>query len=269
MVELISIAITTYKRKAQLLHTLWTIEHTKTDYPIEVIIVDDDSSETLSDRELSHFTFPVKYHVRRGRTRQEPVIPNNLAISMCNGDAILMNCAEVAHMGDVIGHVYRYLDDTKYLCYATYSLGTELYQKVSALDWKNKDVIHKAIEVISPLSQFPEYQSDCNTGWYVHPIYKPLALMFCAALTRNNMELLSGYDERFQHGVGYADNDMLRRIIQAGLNIEMIVDPFVIHQPHEPTDYTNIELVKINNALADELNKQKTIKADQNVIYKR
>jgi hypothetical protein len=267
--ELISIAITAHDRKKQLLHTLWSIEHSKDDYPVEVIVIDDDSQETLSDNELAKYSFKLNYQVRNDRKRQDPVIPNNMAFALCNGDIILMTCGEVAYMGHVISHCFRYLDETKYICYSTYSIGMDLYEKVSALDWSEKKVIKKVKEIISPMAEYPEYQSDCNTGWYAHPVYKPLALSFCAAMTRKNLEALSGYDERFQNGTGYADNDLLRRIIELGLNVEWITDPFCIHQPHAPTDYTNMDLVNLNYALFDDLAKKKTIKADQNVIYKR
>jgi len=269
MISLLSIAITAHDRKRQLLNTLWTIEHTKRDYPIEVIIVDDDSPECVHDDELKYFTFPLTYHFRTGRTRQEPVVPNNLAFSLCKGDAVLMNCAEVAFMGDVIGSIFNYLDHANYLCFSTYSIGWELFDRINTLDWVNPDVISRVLKMLSPVRDLAEYQVTDKTGWYAHSRYKPLALMFSGALTMYNLERLSGYDERFIPGVGRADNDFLRRIEQLGLRTRWVDDPFVIHQPHEVTDYSDRQRLLYNADLFERMAALRTIKATDNTIFRR
>lgn len=269
MAELISVCMATHNRKRQLLNSLWSIEHTNTHPHIEVIVIDDNSTEWPSDRQLSKYSFPLNYEYIYGHTRQEPVIPNNMAFNKAKGDKIIMSCGEIAFMGDIIGHVHKYLDDTKYLVYSTYAINEILYKKICKFRWNHPSVMDKAREAISPLVEIAEYKTQDHNGWYYHPVHKPLALPFCASLSKKNMDLISGYDERLQYGVGHADNDMVRRIIQAGLKIEGISGLYVIHQPHEKTDYSNLELVKLNLQVADQLNALKTVKADQNKIFRR
>ena len=269
MPELISIVMASHNRKQQLLNSLFSIQHTKEDYPIEVIVIDDNSDETLSIKELEMFDFPLHYKIRKDRTHQDPVIPNNIGFDMAKGDVILMSCGEILFMGHIIPHVFNYIDHSKYLCYSTYSIGWDMYNQINELDWRYPEVINGVKDIISPMREYPEYDSDCQTGWYVHPIFKPLALSFCAGLTRANMEILSGYDERFVEGVGYADNDFLRRVKDLQLDIEMISDPFCIHQPHSATNYSDVDKVKRNNVLFDELASTHNVKAEQNSIYRR
>lgn len=259
----------TYNRKRQLLNSLWSIEHTSKYQNLEVIIIDDNSPERLTEKDLSRFSFRIDYEYIYGHTRQEPVIPNNMAYNKAKGDKIILSCGEIAFMGDIVDHVHKYLDDTKYLVYSTYAINDILYQRICKLRWNHPNVISKVKEAISPLAEMAEYKTLDHNGWYYHPVHKPLALPFCGALSKKSMDLLSGYDERLQYGVGHADNDMVRRIIQAGLKIEGISGLYVIHQPHEKTDYSNLELVKLNLQVADQLNALKTVKADQNKIFRR
>ena len=53
------------------------------------------------------------------------------------------------------------------------------------------------------------------------------------------MDILGGYDERFAKGIGFDDYDFTHRVKNLGLNIKVIDDPYVIHQWHKPTEYTN------------------------------
>ena len=80
---------------------------------------------------------------------------------------------------------------------------------------------------------------DCQNGWYNHSIYNPNAFHFTSAITMKDLEELGGFDERYADGIGYDDMDLIARIRRKGMSVEIVDDPYVIHQAHTPTDYTN------------------------------
>lgn len=263
-----SICMATHNRKRQLLNTLRSINHTKQDYNIEVIIVDDNSDEKLTSAELSKFDYPINYIIRKDRTRQDPVIPNNIAFNEARGDIVMMSCGEVMLAGNIIDHAFKNCNDTNYLCYGVYAIDQTTYGDINTLDWKKPEVITKIKSIVDEVSK-AYYMPGVANGWYIHTKYRPHALPFCAVLTKKNMDILSGYDERFQFGVGSADVDFVRRINDLKLQTIIIDDPLAVHQPHEMTDYSNGELFQLNLDLLNELTATHNIKADHNIVYIR
>jgi hypothetical protein len=53
------------------------------------------------------------------------------------------------------------------------------------------------------------------------------------------METLSGYDERFSMGIGFEDSDLCVRILNLGLEVILVDNPFCVHQRHPPTVYND------------------------------
>ena len=257
-----------HNRKQQLLNSLRAINLLKGNVPIEVIIVDDNPADKVSRKELKQFNFPVIYKIRKDRQRQDPVIPNNMAFDMAQGDVIIMSCAEILMVENVIKHAWENTTDKNYLCYGVYTFNFDQLYYVNALKWDDPLVLNKIKDLASQLSE-RFFIAGESPGWYIHTKHRPHALPFCSALTRVNMEKLSGYDERFQYGVGSADVDFLRRVVDLGLEVSIHDHPLTIHQPHQMTDYTDQAMVQLNLDLLNQLTATHNIKAENNIIYKR
>ena len=43
---------------------------------------------------------------------------------------------------------------------------------------------------------------------------------------------MGGFDERYAKGIAFDDNEILLRIKRKGLTINIVDDPFVVHQHH-------------------------------------
>jgi len=267
MAELISVCMATHNRKRQLQNSLRALEFHAKDLPVEVIIVDDNSDETFTKRELNKYKLNILYKIRKDRTRQDPVIPNNMAFDMAKGDIFIMTCGEILMVENVLSHAAANLNDKNYLCYGVYAFGQEQFDYINNLTWipPQFEEINRQINLLSINHNIA---GECP-GWYIHSTYRPVALPFCSAISRSNMEILSGYDERFMFGVGHADDDFLRRVKDLGLKVEIIDHPLCVHQPHQMTDYTNPDLIKLNLDIYNDNASAKTIKADVNLIYKR
>jgi hypothetical protein len=258
----------THNRKRQLQNSLKAIEWHSEGYNVEVIIIDDNSDETLSKRELSKYKIPITYKIRKDRYRQDPVIPNNMAFDLAKGDVIIMSCGEILMAENVISHVWNNINSTNYICYGVYSFNIDTFNHICSFDWNDKNTLLKITNLINQLS-INDHEAGGANGWYIHTKFRNYALPFCASLTRSNMEKLSGYDELFQYGVGGADDDFLRRIFDLKLSVTIVDHPVTVHQPHTYTDYTNQQLRQLNVNLLNYYAARHNIKPEQNKIYKR
>lgn len=119
---------------------------------------------------------------------------------------------------------------------------------------------------IDYFKSLPQKKFSDGIGWYNHSKYNPVHYHFCSAITKKNMDLLGGFDERFAMGIGYEDNELVDRVNKLGLNKIIIDDVSVIHQWHEKVfDLINpehLELYKKNANLYDMTRKEGVFKAN-------
>jgi glycosyltransferase involved in cell wall biosynthesis len=270
----LSIVISYFNRRRLLFNTLNTLNHFKGEYPIETIIVDDASHE---DQQVDDFPglFPnlninLLVIKREDNSWRDTVTAYNTGFNVITGDMVLINCAEVLHLGDIIGYIFNYFESKSYVSFATYSIDTFFLEKLNELDWSKKEVIEEIKNIIQPTHKMPEPWRDCNTGWYSHSIHNNTLAPFCAVISREDLESLSGFDERFGVGIGHADYEFIDRVENLGLKTKLIDDPFCIHQPHTPTVYEE-KRTTMNMNLILHLRETKTTrtKADENKIYVR
>ena len=234
----LSIVITYFNRRQQLINTLKSINYFKGNYDVEVIIVDDESEQSIDDV-VDLFSLNIHLIKLKNRTLHEAVTPLNTGFNEVTGDVILINCAECFHMGDIIGYVFKNMREKMYFNFGTYSIDFALNEKFNAIDWDG-DPIKEAHSIIHPTHELSEKWKDGDIGWYVNDDKHYSLLPFCAALSRSSVEELSGLDERFVHGTGFADVDFWDRIVNLKLETQVIMHPFCVHQAHKPTFYDKV-----------------------------
>lgn len=221
----IAVVMSYYNRQAQLDRTAETIRRSRV-YPT-VIIVDDASKPPLcipariSDRTVLMRTVPEEKFWTTC-----PVIPYNRALQEAlnlGADVIVLQSPECLHVGDVLGHVRAHARKGRYLTFACFSAAKDQWPIHD--DWRTESSMYKN-----------ETHSNGPPGWFNHPRHRPAHLEFCAALHRDDVLALNGYDERFADGVACGDCDLLRRIKNLGLELAITDpdrgDPFVVHQWH-------------------------------------
>lgn len=215
---MISIVMTYYNRKEQLEYTLKSIfKYVHNDY--EIIIVDDCSDE---NQRIEYLT--EKYHnikiirlERKDKWYVNSCVPFNVGIKNAIGDIIVLQNSECFYVGDVLKYIKNNLTELNYISFAAYSL--------------NKEDTEKAHRV-NKFRILPKAGSRLSSGWFNHPVYRPVYYHFCSAITRNNMSLLNGFDEKFAKGIAYDDNEFVERVTKLGLQKEIPTDVFVVHQWH-------------------------------------
>jgi len=224
----VSIVMAYHNRRTQLLKTLDSIHYFGNP---EIIIVDDASDERIE--ELPGVT------VIRIEPNQKiwinPCIPFNIGFAKATGDVIIIQNPECIHIGDIFGYAENLKEGTVF-SHAAYSLDYHLeYDHYSPEGLK--DLIMKE----------PQRIQVAHHGWYNHSIHRPVGFHFCMAIMRTDLEKIGGFDERFAGGIGFDDNDLVRRIKKAGMDLRIIDDPFVIHQKHARTDYQNTWTMRMLN----------------------
>ena len=195
-------------------------------YSDETIIVDDGSSK---EHEVYDFkdTFP-NLNIRIIRLDRDSrwrgaAIAYNIGFSEATGDVILINSSECVHLGDILGYVKNNLQPKSYMAFSSYAATPEIN---SLIDSGNLDRVLRT-----------------DSCWHSHSTHYTL-IPYCAAISKEDMDILGGYDERFVKGVGYDDYEFIDRVKNLGLNTQLIDNPCVVHQWH-PTlnlEDTNLEL---------------------------
>lgn len=216
-----SIVMTAFNRQEQLNRTLESFKYHKYSSDVEVIIVDDGSSEPVTLSNLKGNDFIVKL-IRVKKEKKwyiNPCIPFNMGLRYANGDTVIIQNAECFHKDNLIN--YLELSKNKlsstYLSFACYSLDKKqsCLSKLYKFDNFNK---------ISP-------SIDGLSGWYNHSLYRPAGYHFCAAISRKNLEKIGYFDETYALGVAFDDDEFLFRI-KKNIDFKIVDDIIVLHQWH-------------------------------------
>jgi len=226
----VSIVMTYFERKNQLLNTIKSFSMHGYE-GVEVIIIDDGSVEQpVTVEELTCLAPKLDICVIRVDSAKKKYsnscIPFNLGFAEARGNIIIIQNAECIHVGDVVSYCRQNLDDSRYFSFGCFSIDREAMMQLSNKEKFDRIFLEKYIsrnEIVS---------ADGEIGWYNHSVFRPVAYHFTAALTRDNLNLLKGFDTRYAYGIGYDDNEILERIRRSRMKIEIIDDVTVLHQWH-------------------------------------
>ena len=248
----ISIVLTYFNRRSQFLHTLESIRYYGDP---EIIVVDDASTERIDDIKGINL---IRIEPEQ-KWWTNPCVPYNMGFAKASGDIIIIQNPECIHVGDILKYASK-LKPGHVFSFGAYSLDYHLsYDSYDPFTLKQL-IINE-----------PQRCQVAHHGWYNHSVYRPEALHFCNAITRKDLKRLGGFDERYANGTGHDDNDMVMRIRRAGIDLRIIDDPFVIHQKHNRTNYSNPDIIAgclLNTRLFQRASLEKTIKSPENKYFK-
>jgi len=241
----ISVVITHFNRPHLLHTTLLSIGNFSNNKNVEVIIVDDASSDDNYD--LLHdvidnveLTFPnLKVLLLsispKQKTWVNPCIAFNKGINITLGDIVILQNAENMWIDSIDSHILQTLKPNDYSVYSCYSISLEKTNNLLALlnDLKYPCVnLRNYIDkMISPINNKPA-NIDGDDSWYQHYDIRNVNYHFCSAIYKKDLLEIGKFDERYAYGIGYDDDDLLQKIKQKGLNIVNYNFPYVIHQNH-------------------------------------
>jgi GT2 family glycosyltransferase len=256
-----SIVTSYYNRKQQFINTLETIKRSSEIDNTELIVVDDASEDDQRIEYLSNI-YPFLKVVRiekQDKWWSNPSIPFNKAINQTSGDVIILQNPECLHLGDVIKNVKEKINNTNYLTYSIYSINKDTTNKLSNLN-KGENLFDDINNVIGVKNNFG-FIGVGHECWYNHPIYRPCNYHFISAITKKNMDILGGFDERYGDGCSYDDDEFLHRVKLLGLDLKIIDEVIGVHQWHstyENRDHEFFSKDQKNKQLFNEITKKLT-----------
>jgi len=247
----ISIIIGYYNRKKQLFYTLKTINNSLYKN-IEIIIIDDCSNnpeDILSNNDFEIFNMNIKLISikKEEKTWINPCIGYNKGISISTGDIIILQNAEVCHIGDTLSYVVNNLKPNDWLTFNCYGLNNFKDNEYIYSQNSNKDIYN----YINKLWKENNYcikpggnASFTNKvgGWLSHFLYHFTAYHYFGAIFKSDLinRMSGGFDTDYANGICFDDNDFIKRLIfnnfQFKINTFSDSEPFVIHLYHEKAE---------------------------------
>lgn len=245
---MISIVMAYFNRRNLLLETLKSIERSSVD-DYEIIIVDDAGSERIDDLQCEKIK--VIRIEPKDKWYHNSCIPFNIGFKHARGDVVMIQNPECLHVHDVLRYVTDHITDKNYISISCYSINEQATKYISVEDH------------VEMLRRMPQQSADNYTGWYNHPVYRPVHYHFCSAITKRNLGILGGFDERYAFGTGYEDDDLIDRIRRWGLEMIIADQVSVIHQWHPKVYDMNIrehkDMFKLNGQLHKKTKKESII----------
>lgn len=225
----ISIAIAYLNRKQQFYNTLYTVDKSKYQDK-ELIIVDDGSTvDNKLDDIVNQFNFKIKL-IRiepQAKFYVNPCVAYNIAFRFCTGDAIIIQNPECCYTSDIISQIPQLLNNNNYLSFACYAESqTQNFHNIDFKKLSYNEIYKEAI--IATNDPPPKFYM-----WYNHSKHRPCAYHFMSCITKENLVKLGGFDEIYAMSSCYDDDDLVLRIKNMGLKINILDDLLCIHQHHE------------------------------------
>ena len=230
-----SIVMTTHNRKKQTLYTLNSIQRQNVNENIEVILVDDsDSDNNLSESELKTYNFKIIYIIidNKLKTWTNPCVNYNIGFQEIHGEIVIIQNAEIYHIGNVINTINNIINETNYIVFDVLSLPSYEGNENFYININNNNNIY-------------DYLINKNYIWYQHSNTNNRNFHFLTAITEKNLKNINWFDFDYSLGYCFDDNDFYEKIknfklktININSNIYKILG---VHQYH--TVFKNITVL--------------------------
>ena len=249
----LSIVMTAYNRKKQLLFTLETI-HKSTYNNIEIIIVDDCSIESerfdtehyRNEYENTLFDKLNIHIIRINQTEKtwvNPCIGYNIGLKKATGDIIIIQNAEVCHIGDCISYVANHLVKDDWMTLNCYGLDNFEQNYIIKHVYDTNNSVYDIINTVhsNKIGNSSLFTNNPE-GWLNYYAHFFTAYHYFGAIYRDDLvtKMDGGFCEEYKDGTCCDDNDFIKYLIYNNFRFTTTVfdseHPFVIHQYHEKCD---------------------------------
>jgi len=226
--DTISIVMTTHDRIRQTLFTLDTI-NTSVYKNIQIIIVDDSVDKFIDTYLLKKYPWRIDYvQIKNPKPWTNPCVNYNIGFSQVKGSYIIIQNAEVCHIGDVISHCKKHCTENNYLVYDVINMGTYSRNNKLYSYFKNGKFNIPGLYT---------WFSNTKLKWcQIHT--KPRNYHYLVGICANDLFKLGGFDYDLAMGRWYDDDEFLYRIVNLlKLNIinydHQILNLCGAHQHHD------------------------------------
>ncbi len=241
----ISVVMACYNRRSQIEATLNSFALSK-HKNLEVIIVDDASSEDQRIEgaiPLGSYEFPIRIITIQPSEKfwKNPGPAYNIGVKYATKQVVVLQNAEVAHVGDVLSYIARNIAPKDWISFNCFGLNEEDSKAIQNYI-TDPSVAYATIASKSSRIGGNTVLKNDPSGWLNHYEKHFVAYHYCGALFKSDLDryLAGGFSEEFSTLVGGEDDEFIKRLLFNKFNFKTNVfkegAPFVLHQHHEKTD---------------------------------
>ncbi len=210
-----SIVMTASNRSKQTYYTLDTIAKSSIKN-VHVVIVDDSTGDPILVEKLRKYPFIIDFiQIRReNKCWHNPLVNYNIGFQYVRGSKVIIQNAEVCHIGDILKIVTNELQDNQYFVFdCAVTVNYEVNERIYA----DSDIGYpQTIERYIPSVAKKQFLHD---EWY-QAKHRNNKFHFLTALTRNSLNKIDGgFPWDFTFGSAYDDNDLLLKVVASGLEV--------------------------------------------------
>ena len=193
---------------------------------IQVILVDDSTIDPIMIQKLNQFNIHIELIQIQNKFWINPCVNYNIGFKHIKGGKIIIQNAEVCHIGDAINYVIKSVADNEYHVFDVYAL-----QNINC----NNELYSMYVKKLGDHLNLLDFQSAENLHgtWYQHSQCDNRCFHFLSSMTRITFDKIKEFDIDYSIGIEYDDNDFIFRIRNNHINIISITDSVMgIHQWH-------------------------------------
>jgi glycosyltransferase involved in cell wall biosynthesis len=227
--ETVSIVMTASNRSKQTYHTLRTIS--RDSYKnVQVILVDDSTTDPVSIDTLKGYPFTIDFIqiLPEKKIWGNPCINYNIGFQFIEGGKVIIQNAEVCHVGNVIDYVHASVNDNSYA----------IFDVKSTEGLQYNDIVYSKPSI--GIEIFSDKRVFVGDTWYQSVIHRNSRYHFLAATTRTTFNKIGGFSYDYTIGNAYDDNDFILRIDSLGIPTTSLSHTDVkcggIHLYHTPSE---------------------------------
>jgi hypothetical protein len=241
--ETISIVMTASNRSKQTYFTLKTIQNSM-HKAVQVIIVDDSNTDPIVKEELEKYPFYIDFITIKKENKNwvNPVVNYNIGFQYIKGTKIIIQNAEVCHIGDVLSYMnLQMIPEHYYICDVRSSNSIATNEIIYQYNTNNTDIYNN---------------HELFNMWY-QGRERIVNYHFLSAMTIDTFNKIKNFSYDYTMGISFDDDDFLLKIIANKIKIiNLFYDEFNlggIHLWHS----SNIKKIR------------KKIETNQNIFNKK
>lgn len=202
----ITVVMTASNRSKQTHYTLKSFTNSNFKN-IQVVLVDDSDTDPIYVEDLKRYPFWIDF-IKINKSRKDwhnPCVNYNIGFLFVKGEKVIIQNAEVCHVGDVLDCVYQTVDLERY--YA--------FDVKASLDYECNEVIYAKDRL--DISTYEE--NIFNSFWFQHSIINNRKFHFLVAMSYNVFKTINGFSLDYAFGDSYDDDDLLLKISASNIPI--------------------------------------------------
>lgn len=203
--ESTSIIMTTSNRSKQTYFTLQSMLKSK-NKNIQIIIVDDSDIDPLNVNILKNYPYYIDLIVikRENKNWVNPVVNYNIGFKFIQGDKIVIQNAEVCHIGDPLDFINNNIEKNNYYVFDVKSVN----------NLESNEEIYK-----SDIADINIYDKPFFHIWYQHVVHHNRNLHFFTAMMRETFKNVIEFSYDYAFGIDFDDDDFLLKITSNDIKI--------------------------------------------------